>query len=177
MIWLALILAATTTDLVLVEETVRLAPRDVKAVNVSLQQREAVIEVSVDVAGQGAAINVGLLGPGDGIWSRRGEPLQYLRLIPETGAARFRYPARQRGEYQVVLDNRTRKSTAVSANLRVSVIFDAPGAIQPAKLSPRRQAVVIAASLLFFAGLLWWPGRKLFRVMSTRLRRRPPPLY
>jgi len=176
MIALALVLAAAASFPV-VDEVVRVPPGGVQAVNLSLQQQAAVIEVSFAVVGGPSEISVALLGPGDAASGRRGAPGQYLRLLSRRREGEFRFPASMPGDYQVILDNRGRHRGAAAVKLRVALSFGEAAGLRPRTLSPERRLMVILASLLFFAAVSLYSGRKLLRAMRKRRRGGQLPLF
>lgn len=167
----ALLLTAAASRVTVVDEVVRVPPGDVTLVNLSLRQRPAVVELSFEVVEGPSDIGVALMGPGDG-----SQPHQFLRVLSGRKSGAFRYPARTLGEYQVMVDNRRHDSAAVAVKLRVTLAFDEVGITRPGTLSPWRRAAVVGLSLLFFAAVVFWSGRRLLEAIEKRKRdERPPP--
>lgn len=169
MIAVALLLAAATS-LPVVDEVVHVPPGNVQAVNLTLQKEEAVIEVSFAVVAGASEINVALVGPGDGIFSRKGAPHQYLRLLPGQQDGTFRFPATVHGDYQVILDNRGQDRREVAVKLHVALTFGEAAALRPRTLSRERKLAVVCLSLLFFGGVALYSGRRLVSAMRKRTR-------
>ena len=177
MILFALLVVAAASQVTVVDEVLRLPPGGVKLVNLSLRQRPAVVEVSFEVMEGPSGVTVALMGRGDGERSRRGQPHQYLRLLPDVKSGAFRYPARTPGEYQVLIDNRGNERSAAAVKLRVTLAFAEAGTAQPATLPPKHRAAVIVLSLLWFAAVVLWSGKKLLAATEKRKRDEQLPLF
>lgn len=177
MFLLALILVAASNQLVLLDEVVDVQAASVQAVNVNLDQSGALIEVSYDVGGEDVELVASLVGPGDGAFSARGRPNQYLRMLPPGNSGAFRFPAHRTGMYRVVLDNQANQNKPVSVNLRVAVTFGDEGVTGPVTLPPRRRAIVVSLSLLMFFAVAFFTGRKLLAARRGRPRGGQIPLF
>jgi hypothetical protein len=173
MILLLAALAASGGRLTLIEETFRLAPGELRTVDLSLRQRAAVVEIDFRTAESDAAVSVGLRGPeGAEGASRR----SLVRVMREQTSGSIRYPARLPGDYQVVVENPRHRGRAVSVVLRVALGFEEPGTLRPATLPPERRRLVVTLSLLFFLLVVFWSGRRLLEAIGRRRRdeRFPP---
>jgi hypothetical protein len=164
MLPLALLLAVSAGRLTIFDELVSLGPGEIKTVNLSLNQRPAVIEAAFKVLG-GQVVSVGLRGPAGA--GPPGEP-RFLRIMREQSSGALRFPARVPGDYQLLLENPRRRGQPVSVAFRVTVAFDEPGTLRPETLSPARRRTVVALSLLFFLFIVWWSGRRLLEAIARR---------
>ena len=174
---LALLLALSASQLALIDETVSLAAGEVRGLNVVLNQRRAVLDVSYETLGSDSAIGVGLIGPADGVGAPRGVPHQYLRMIAPDTTGGFRFPAAELGEYQLILDNRGEESVAVEVRLRVTLAFGETGTLRPGIVPLRRRTAVVALSTLFFLTVVLFSGRRLMQAFRRRTPSAPPPLF
>ena len=77
----------------------------------------------------------------------------------------------------MLVDNRRNNSGAVAVKLRVALTFDEPGITRPETLSPWRRAAVVGLSLLFFATVVFWSGRRLLEAIEKRKRDEQPPPF
>ncbi len=167
---LVLLLAQAAPDtLVVVEDTIPLAKGQVRAVNLTLKQEQAVIEVDYRVLRGGPEVDVALVGPGMRNSNQQGQDSAYLRLIPGQAAGRFRFPAAVAGDYQVGFDGR-RMDTDAELALAVRLRFAEEGLFRPSLLSRGRRHTIVGCSLLFFLAVAYWSGRRILE--SVRLR--PP---
>ena len=165
----ALLLLATTGQLVLTDELVSLAPGEVKAINLGLRQRPAVVEASFEVI-RGDELSLSLLGDP----SRRP---RFLRMISDRYSGSFRHAVREPGDYQVVLDNRGSDRGHVRTRLRVVLTFDAPGLASPVTLAPAKRTFIVGASLFFLGAMAIWLGSRLRPAIEKRRHDRQPPLF
>ncbi len=163
---LALLLFAVTASparLSLIDEVVSVPAGQVEALSVALRQKPAVIEAHFSVTGGRDEITVGLVGP-----SSDGGHYRFLREARSVAHGVIRYPATEFGEYQVLVDNRGQKEHPVAVQLSIDLIFNEPGTLRPALVSPARRRVVVGSSLAFFLLICLWSGRRV--VLSFRRR-------
>jgi len=177
MIFLALLLAASVSHLTLTDETVTLGPNEVRGLDLTLQQREAVIVAGYEVLRGSDGISAFLIGPGDAGSSAPGQPNQYLRLAPDRKLGSFRFPAAVPGDYQIVLDNRGEDSVETEVRLSVSLVFGEAGTLRPGAASNARRSVVIGVSVFFFLLVGLYSSQRLFRAIRRRPRRAPLPPF
>jgi hypothetical protein len=166
---LLLLLAAPSPDrLELVNDTFKVEPKHQRVVHLSLEQREAVIEVSYRMLNGEPDLIVALIGP-DPATPAAERRAGYLRFAPGVREGKFRYPATTKGDYTVALYGRDLKEEADVA-LEVVLDFEEEGLLRPGLLSSGRRYMVVALSLLFFFAVSFWSGGRLL----SAVRRRPP---
>ena len=102
---------------------------------------------------------------------------QFLRVVYDRHDGAFRFPARRLGNYEILLDNRSNKDKEAVVSLKVMLGFNEPGTLRPETLSPERQLAIISLSLLFFAAVVLWSGRKLLAATVARKRDEQLPLF
>jgi hypothetical protein len=174
MVLLALLLVASASRITVVDEVFSLAPGEVKTVNLSLHQHPAVVDAAFKVTSGDSVVSLGLRGPdgSDGAASRR-----FLRVMHEQSAGALRYPARTLGDYQVLVENPRNHKRPATVALQVSLAFGEAGTLRPEMLSPQRRRAVVGLSLLFFAVVAWWSGRRLLAAIEKRKRDAQFPLF
>ena len=157
-----LLLAASSTSVVLVDELYQIPANEWRYVEVSLQQQPALVAADYRAEGGAKDVRVALL---------RREDLERLRgdrahgWLAETEAAptgRLRFRVRDPGEYAIVVDNRGGDGPA-SVYLKVSLDFGQGQGPEVTTLSPRRQLAVIFISFAVFFGIVSWSARRLLR--------------
>lgn len=170
LILLLLAPALPAARITVIDEEIEVPARSVQAMNVSLRQKRAVIEIRHNlgqVQGRPAVLlRTPVRAPGG--------RMEFL-LVPPAGEATFRFPARAPGEYAVLVDNR-QGSQPTRVALEVDLIFGQPGAAEPALLPGSRRAAVVAVSVLFLLGVGYFSGRKLLAAFMRRPPAAPPPL-
>jgi hypothetical protein len=169
---LALLLAATAEQVVLVDEVFRVPSGSLRAIDVGIREA-AVVDCRFSVLSGGPGVRLVLVPPDevDAFRDREGHQVLASTPVRRSGVLRFRT---DRATYSLVLDNRLEERGPPSqVRLTVSVRFGPPAAQAPREISPQRRAIVIAISLAFFFGVALFAGRKLRRA----LERRPPPNF
>jgi hypothetical protein len=169
MILLALLLAISSDRLLMVDETLRVRPGAYTTLGLSLQQRPAVVDLSFRTETASPGLSVALLGPAESRVAN-GPRRQFLRAVYDQRDGAFRFPARRLGDYEILLDNRANKEQEAVVILKVTLGFNEPGTLRPEMLSPERRLAVVSLSLLFFATVVLWSGRKLLAAMEKRRR-------
>jgi hypothetical protein len=170
---LLLALAAAPDRLVLMDETVEVPPARWRAFDLELRQRPARIDCNFAVVGGGSGVRVALLRREDLGRLHAGERHRELAATEYERAASLRYQASE-GAYSLVVDNRLEGGEPAAVHVRVALVF-ANGMPEAMELPPGRKAVVIALSILFFAAVVFFAGRKLGPALFTRPPRNPPP--
>ncbi len=176
MLAMILALAAAPQVLPLMDETVTVPAADWKAYRIPLHQRSARIECHFSVVGGGSGIRVMLLERSEFAQLNADRAFRPLAATAYQRSGAFAYPA-QPDDYTIVLDNRMEGRGPSQVRLQVALVFgDVPPArAAPRQLSPGRQAAVIALSVLFFAAVLLFAGRRLLRAFRRRPRPPAPP--
>ncbi|MCW5983223.1 MAG: hypothetical protein KIT09_34350 [Bryobacteraceae bacterium] len=176
MILLALVLATASGRLLIVDETVRVAPGEYVTVSLGLQQRAAVVDLSFRTETPSPGISVALLGPTESR-ARDGVRREFLRVVYDQRDGAFRFPARRLGDYEILVDNRGNKEKEAVVALRVALGFNDAGIMRPETLSPERRVAVVALSLLFLTVVALWSGRKLLDAIARRKLDEQLPLF
>jgi hypothetical protein len=172
---LLLILAAAPERLVVMDETVEVPAAGWRAFEIDSKQRPAVIECRFAVASGGSGVRVSLLTREDRDRLRDGQRHRPLASTPyrRSGAFRLYAPA---GEYSVIVSNALEGRGPARVRMTVALAF--PGAqAAPQVLSPGRRVVVVALSLLFFAAVALFAGRRILRAWPRRPSGAPPPAF
>ena len=155
------------------DETVEVPAAQWRAFDLELRQKPAMVTSNFAVVHGGSGVRMALLRRDDLDRLRAGERHRELAATEYERAASLRYPARE-GAYSLVIDNRLEGREPASVHLRVALVFTdgMPAAIE---LPPGRKAAVIALSILFFALVVYFAGRKLGPALSKSPPRNPPP--
>jgi len=173
---LLLALAAAPDRLVLMDETVQVPAAQWRAFDLELRQKPALVTCNFAVVHGGSGVRMALLRRDDLDRLRAGERHRELAATEYERAASLRYPV-SGGVYSLVLDNRLEGREPAAVHLRIALVF-ADGMPEAIELAPGRKAVVIALSILFFAAVLYFAGRKLGpAVFKSPPRNPPPPLW
>jgi hypothetical protein len=138
---------------------------DWKYVEIPLHSRPARISASYEVLGGSNHVRMALMLHQDLEWMKSDEPGSIL-TTPEGPRGIFTDPLRRLGDYVIVLDNREGKRAA-SVLLRVNLDYSNSGAADIGRLTPRRQAVVVAISCVAFLGIVGFSANRLRRNMRT----------
>jgi hypothetical protein len=170
---LLLALAAAPDRLVLMDETVQVPAARWRAFDLELRQRPARIDCNFAVAGGGSGVRVALLRRDDLDRLRDGVRHRELAATEYERAASLRYQA-SAGAYSLVVDNRLEGRAPAAVHVRVVLTF-IDGATEAIELPPGRKAVVILLSILFFAAVAFFAGRRLLPALLSRGPRNPPP--
>jgi len=161
-IWAALLLAAATGRVVLVDDVVRVPPNSSRAVDIALRQRPAILECSFSVIRGSPEVRVALVSREHARQFRPGQSRQIILSTPFQRTGGFRH-ASAIGEYLVVIDNHLSRGAAAEVQLTVAVLFD-----QPRELSAQRRITVIVLSLLFLSAVAFFAARRLRGAIRTR---------
>jgi hypothetical protein len=159
---LLLWLAAASAQTELVDEAFLLPAAEWRYVELRLSRPSATVICRYE-APPGSRVRAALLPAEDLARMRNDEPHGVLVATPAGERGGFRHSVHQPGDYYVVVDNRNDGARAARVTLRVSLDFAASGRPAVRTLSPRRRAVVIAVSCLFFVGVVGFAGRSLLR--------------
>jgi hypothetical protein len=178
MILAVLLLAAATSRVLLMDEIVEVPPSGLRAVDVSLRQRPAVVECSFTVLSRTSGVRVALMTAAEARRFQHGRAHEVLRATPFQRSGSFRQPVSERGDYRIVIDNRMEGRGPARVQLHVSLVFGDGSVAAPQTLSMGRRFLVVCLSLLFFVGVTVWVGRRVRLAIERRNRGAPlPPLY
>ena len=162
------LLAAAPQRLLIVDETVQVPASQVRAVSLNVAAREASLDCEFAVSGPGSGVRVALMSWEQAERFRRGLSHHTVKALPYATSGTFRAGVAGSGRYQMVLDNRMEGRGPVDVRLKVWLTF---GPVPALELSSRERAVIVAISLSFFFGVVWFAGRRLWD--ATRDRRIP----
>ena len=171
---LALILAVAGTQhsLPLIDEMVTVPAADWTAVRIPLRQQSARFECGFWLV-HGSGVRVMLMEQGEFERLNDGQGYRALAATGYQPTGGFSYPAPP-GDYVLVVDNRMEGRGQAQVRLQVTLVLGS-GRAQAKTLSPERQAVVISLSVLFFAAVLLFAGRRVAEAFKTRPRLPDPP--
>lgn len=164
------LLATAAQRLLVIEETVTVPASQVRAVNLNVAAREALLECEFEVRGPGSGIRVALMRWEQAERFRLGKSHQTVSALPYSRDGKLRAVVSAGGRYQMILDNRMEGRGPSDVRMKVWLTF---GPIVPVELSTGRRAAVVVTSLGFFFAVVWFGGRKLWA--ATRARRIPWP--
>lgn len=164
---LLMLFAAMPERVPVIEETIVVPPKDWRAIDLTLQQRAAVVECSFRVVHGKSGVRIALL-PRDEL--ERLESGQQERIIAATpversGALRVRPPGL--GEYALVVDNRLENRPA-EVKLDVWLDFGAASVAPVRTLSQRRRVTIVVLTLAVFGMVVVYAGRRLRRAVRFR---------
>ncbi|MBI3681494.1 MAG: hypothetical protein HY235_14005 [Acidobacteria bacterium] len=164
----ALLLAASAVDL---DRTVQVPSGDLRVLNLPLKTRPAALELEYQAT---SPVRVIVIPKSEESRLRAGRDYREISSTSLEQSGKLRVLLATPGEYAVVVDNRQDAENRVAVRLRGSLQYDTtPG---PARYLPRqRRILVITSSLLFFCGVCWFAGRRLWAVTGGRRRPAPPP--
>ena len=158
-----LLLLAASTSVDLVDDLYQIPAAEWKYVEVNLRQRPAAIKANFDVRSGGDQVRLALMTRVDLDHLRASLPYGVLTMTPAGARGGFVFRVRERGDYVIVVDNRSTKSKRADVHLFISLDFadaSTPGVTQ---LDPRRQVTVILLSFAFFFTVVTYSARKLLR--------------
>jgi hypothetical protein len=166
-----MLLLAASTSVDLVDDLYQIPAGEWKYVEVDLRQRPAAISANFDLKNGSAQVRLALMTRADLDHLRGNLPYGVLAMTQAGQRGGFVFRVRERGDYVLVVDNRSAKSAAASVHLFISLDFAdtrVPGITQ---LDPQRQVTVILLSFAFFFGVVTYSARKLLRgVRQTGLQ-------
>lgn len=163
LVWLAL--AAAPQRLLILDEVAQVPASQIRAVNLNVAAREAILECEFSVSGPGSGIRVSLMSWDQAERFRRGLSHRTVKSLPYATSGLLRTAIAGGGRYQLVLDNRLEGRGPAAVSMKVWLTF---GQTVPVELSWRRRMTVAAISLGFFFAVACFVGRKLWRAMRNR---------
>lgn len=172
MTWLAcFVLLAASTSVELVDEVYQIPPAEWKYVEVNLRQKPALVAANFRVesgnesgkeSGAGK-VRLALMTRADLERLREGLPHGLLAVTAIAKSGAFSFRVRERGDYVLVVDNRSSKAQPAAVHLRIALDFARPSGPEVSRLAPRRQLTVIVLAFAFFIGVATYSARKLLR--------------
>jgi hypothetical protein len=165
---LLLLLAAVPDRVPVVEETIVVPAGDWRAIDLTLQQRPAIVECAFRVVRGKSGVRLALI-PRDDLEHLQGGESHHViaaTAFERSGALRVRPPAL--GEYALVVDNRMEGRTPAQVKLDVWLDFGALSEMPVRTLSTQRRIAVIAVTLVLFGAVAVFAGRRLQRAVRLR---------
>jgi hypothetical protein len=159
-------LAAAPGHFVLMDETVDVPRAAWRAFDLELRRQPALIHCSFSVESGGSGVRLALMRRADSERLRSGKSHHVLAATGYRRSDDLRYPASE-GEYSLIVDNSLEGRGPARARVLVELVF-ANAQPAPVFLPPGRKALVVVTSILFFAGVAFYAGRKLRRAVSER---------
>lgn len=157
---------AAPEHLVLIDETVEVPRAAGRVFDLELRQRPVLVHCRFSVESGGSGVRLALLRRADSERLRAGKSHHVLAATAYRRSDDLRYPASE-GDYSLIVDNGLEGRGSARVRLLVELVF-ADAQSTPVSLPAGRKAVVIVASILFFAGVVWYAGRKLRRAVLAR---------
>jgi hypothetical protein len=138
---------------------------DWKYVEIPLHNKPAQISAEYQVLSGSSRVRMALMLHQD-LESMNSDPPGAILATPEGPRGLFTDRVRRFGDYVIVLDNRGGRR---SSSVRLRVNLDSTGdASDVGRLSPRRQAIVVAVSCVAFLGIVGFSARQLRRAIGAR---------
>jgi hypothetical protein len=158
-----LLLAASATNLELVNEVISIPTGEWRYVELGLNQQPAVVQGVYQVESGSQKVRLALMRREDLDRMRNDQPHGVITVTPEASTGILSFYVRRPGDYVVVVDNRDGPSAA-RVRLRISLDF-APRQTGPevTRLSPERQLTVIVISFAVFFAVVTYSARRLLR--------------
>jgi hypothetical protein len=158
---LCLLAMAAPQSVDVTDEVYQLPPNDWRWVEISLNQRAAVVNAQYAAVAGAPAIRAALVPRSDLRNLHSGEGLDDFDPTSASPAGRLRRHTREPGNYAVVIENRSPAPAAV----RVRIWLDFPVATT---ISPRRQLTVVAVSFAVFFAIVGFSARRLIRALRPQ---------
>jgi hypothetical protein len=155
------LLLAAVPHVEVVDEVYQLPPNDWRWVEISLNQRPAVVTAQYRALAGTPAIRAALVPRDELRKLRSSEGLDDYDPTPDAPTGQLRRHTREPGDYAVVIENRS----AAPAAVRVRITLDFPTATT---ISSRRQLTVVAISFGVFFGIVGFSARRLLRALRPR---------
>ena len=170
-------LEAELPRVTIIDDTVEIPASKVIGFPLLLRQSAAVVECSYAVDEGGSGVRVLLLRAADAEELYSGHAHRPLISTPYQRSGGFRYRVPLAGDYVLVLDNRMEGRGVSKVRLHLSAVFG-QAARETVRYLPRsRRIAVVVISLLVFASIVTYSGRKLAAAMAARRNGGPPALY
>jgi hypothetical protein len=157
-----LLLAASNPREFVDEDHYHIAAGDWQPVTVGLRQRPATVSASYSVHNGSDSVRIALLTRDE--LDRAQNDLgrlpdsALLASTPRGKSGAFTYRVGHPDDYFIVLDNRADKVNPATVRMRVAIDFP-----RVTKLSPERQATVIAISFITFFAVVTYSARRLLK--------------
>jgi len=164
--WILLFNASTAVELT--DEVYRIPANEWWWVEVNLRQRPARVSATYEVKAGPHRVRLALMTRDDLERLNNDLPHGVLAKSEPAGAGNLTYRLRRRGDYVLLVDNRVENNLPATVHLRIALDFAEPPEPDVTGISPRRQRAVIIMSFAFFAGVMAYSARKLWRSSQSR---------
>jgi len=148
------LLLAAVPHVEVTDEVYQLPPNDWRWVEISLNQRPAVVTAQYQALAGNPAIRAALVPKDELRKLRSSEGLEDYDPTTASTSGQLRRHTREPGDYAVVIENRS----AVPASVRVRITLDFPTATT---ISPRRQLTVVIISFAVFFAIAGFSAKRL----------------
>lgn len=175
MMILALLLAAAP-PIAVIDRTLRVPGAEVRSLRVSIRNKPATLDVQFKVHSGNANVRLVVVAAADENRYGMGRPVDEIAASPfeHEGKLKFRLPTP--GDYVLIVDNRPSLKTAALVSIHGTMAYDSIP-LEAKYLSPMRRLIVIASSLVFFFGVVWFAGRRLWAATIGQKNSGPPDGY
>jgi hypothetical protein len=146
---------------VLLNSTVSVPRSHWQAIEVKIEKPNTVVECSVSVPGETARVDAIFMSRAAAERFNQGRSYTALYSTGFQTSAHFRYDVDQPGDYILMLDNRIEGRSATKVDVRIDLWSTNPAIVQT--VPPRKRAIIIGLSLLFFATVAAYSARQFFR--------------
>ena len=147
-----------TRQVSLVDETVKVRPGDLERIDLTVQQRGAIVEADFDVLKGRSGVRVAIMTRNDSVLTTTD--------YKKTGHLRIALP--EPGRYLLVIDNLMEGRDTAECHVRAHLLIQPPP-VEAKELPLGRRLAVIAVSLGLFGCVAVYAGRKLWRAEPPEL--------
>jgi len=159
--WILLFSAATKVELT--DEVYRIPSNEWWWVEVNLRQKPAEVSATYEVQSGPRKVRVALMTRDDLERLNNDLPHGVLAVSEPAKSGSLAYRVRRRGDYVLLVDNRVDGNQPAAVHLRIALDFAEPQEPGEPQISSQRQLAVIAMSFAFFAGVVTYSAKRLWR--------------
>ena len=159
--WILLLSAATKVELT--DEVYRIPSNEWWWVEVNLRQKPAEVSATYEVQSGPRKVRVALMTRDDLERLNNDLPHGVLAVSEPAKSGSLAYRVRRRGNYVLLVDNRVDGNQPAAVHLRIALDFAGPPEPEETQISSQRQLAVIAMSFAFFAGVVTYSAKRLWR--------------
>ena len=159
--WILLLNAATKVELT--DEVYRIPRNEWWWVEVNLRQRPAQVLATYEVQSGPRKVRVALMTRDDLERLNNDLPHGVLAVSEPAKSGSLAYRVRRLGDYVLLVDNRVDGNQPAAVHLRIALDFAAPPEPEPSQISAQRQLAVIVMSFAFFAAVVTYSAKRLWR--------------
>jgi hypothetical protein len=159
-----LLAAANRVDLF--DETATIAHGEWNFFPVTLRQRAATVEASMEVQSGSRQVRLALMTHADAERLSDDLPHGVLAATPAGGSGSIRFRVRRPDEYVIVVDNRAGPQNT-TVRIRASLDYSPPPGPDVTTASPQRQLTVMVLSFAFFFGVVTFAARRILRAIRS----------